>query len=235
MPVGIIVNVLSVVTGGLIGSVVGNRLSEDLKSTMTLVFGLCSMGMGIASIVVMKNMPAVVLAIIFGTLIGRALKITVSIQKLTGFVLGKLMKNQDQGANDLMLTAVVLFCASGTGICGSLESGMTGDHSLLLVKAVLDLFTAMIFASKLGKATAMISIPQFIIMISLFLLSRLIVPLTTGVMIDDFKACAGLILLGTGFRMVDLKPFPTADMIPALVLVMPISYAWVTWLLPLIG
>ncbi|NMA17526.1 MAG: DUF554 domain-containing protein [Clostridiaceae bacterium] len=235
MPVGIIVNVLSVVTGGLIGSVVGNRLSEDLKSTMTLVFGLCSMGMGIASIVVMKNMPAVVLAIIFGTLIGRALKITVSIQKLTGYVLGKLMKNQDQGANDLMLTAVVLFCASGTGICGSLESGMTGDHSLLLVKAVLDLFTAMIFASKLGKATAMISIPQFIIMISLFLLSRLIVPLTTGVMIDDFKACAGLILLGTGFRMVDLKPFPTADMIPALVLVMPISYAWVTWLLPLIG
>ncbi len=235
MPVGIIVNVLSVVTGGLIGSVVGNRLSEDLKSTMTLVFGLCSMGMGIASIVVMKNMPAVVLAIIFGTLIGRALKITVSIQKLTGYVLGKLMKNQDQGANDLMLTAVVLFCASGTGICGSLESGMTGDHSLLLVKAVLDLFTAMIFASKLGKATAMISIPQFIIMISLFLLSRLIVPLTTGVMIDDFKACAGFILLGTGFRMVDLKPFPTADMIPALVLVMPISYAWVTWLLPLIG
>lgn len=235
MPVGIIVNVLSVVTGGLIGSVVGNRLSEDLKSTMTLVFGLCSMGMGIASIVVMKNMPAVVLAIIFGTLIGRALKITVSIQKLTGYVLGKLMKNQDQGANDLMLTAVVLFCASGTGICGSLESGMTGDHSLLLVKAVLDLFTAMIFASKLGKATAMISIPQFIIMISLFLLSRLIVPLTTGVMIDDFKACAGFILLGTGFRMVDLKPFPTADMIPALVLVMPISYAWITWLLPLIG
>jgi uncharacterized membrane protein YqgA involved in biofilm formation len=114
MPIGVIVNVLSVVTGGLIGSVVGNKLSEDLKRTMTLVFGLCAMSMGIASIVVMKNMPAVVLAIIFGTLIGRVLKINLSIQKLTGYVLERLMKHQDREADELMLTAVVLFCASGT-------------------------------------------------------------------------------------------------------------------------
>lgn len=232
MPIGVIVSVLSVAIGGLIGSVVGNKLSEDLKSTMTLIFGLCAMSMGIASIVVMKNTPAVVMAIIFGTLIGRVLKITVAIQKLTGYVLGKLMKHQDQKSNELMLTAVVLFCACGTGICGSLESGMTGDHSLLFVKAILDFFTAMIFAAQLGKATALISIPQLIIMLSLFLLSKLIVPLTTDVMIADFKACAGFILVGTGFRMMDIKPFPTADMIPALVLVMPISYVWVTWILP---
>lgn len=235
MPIGVIVNVLSVVTGGLIGSVVGNKLSEDLKRTMTLVFGLCAMSMGIASIVVMKNMPAVVLAIIFGTLIGRVLKINLSVQKLTGYVLERLMKHQDREADELMLTAVVLFCASGTGICGSLESGMTGDHSLLIVKAVLDFFTAMIFASQLGKATALIAIPQLMIMMFLFLLSKLIVPLTTDIMIADFKACAGFILMGTGFRMMDLKPFPTADMIPALILVMPISYVWVTWILPLIG
>ena len=135
----------------------------------------------------------------------------------------------------MMLTAVVLFCVSGTGIYGSLESGMTGNHSILIAKAVLDFFTAMIFACKLGKITALIGVPQFVIMIALFFLAKVIVPLTTEMMIADFKACGGLILLATGLRMLQLKPSPIADMIPAMILVMPISYAWTTWLQPLFG
>ena len=132
-----------------------------------------------------------------------------------------------------MLTAVILFCVSSTGIYGSLESGMTGDHSILIAKAILDFFTAMIFACRLGKSISFISIPQFLIMISLFLLAKVIVPLTNDMMIADFKACGGLILVATGLRMLQLKPSPIADMIPALILVMPVSYAWVEWLLPL--
>ena len=145
------------------------------------------------------------------------------------------MKGADQETNDLMLTAVVLFCASGTGIYGALDAGMTGNHSVLIAKAVLDFFTAMIFACQLGKATAFIGIPQFAVLIALFVLAKVIVPLTTDTMVADFKACGGFILVATGLRMMKLKPFPVADMIPAMVLVMPISYAWVTWLLPLIG
>ena len=49
----------------------------------------------------------------------------------------------------LMVTAMVLFCASGTGIYGSLTSGMTGDHSILIAKSILDFLTAMIFACQL--------------------------------------------------------------------------------------
>lgn len=235
MPIGVIVDAASVALGGLAGSIVGSKLSENLKQQMNTIFGLCAMCMGISAVVLMRNMPAVVFSVILGTLIGLALKIGASIQKLTGKVLDKVMKDADTEINDLMLTAVVLFCASGTGIYGALDAGMTGNHSVLIAKAVLDFFTAMIFACQLGKATAFIAVPQFAVLMILFALAKVIVPMTDDVMIADFKACGGFILVATGLRMMKLKPFPVADMIPAMVLMMPVSYAWTTWLLPLIG
>jgi uncharacterized membrane protein YqgA involved in biofilm formation len=235
MPIGIIVDVLSVVLGGLAGSAVGNKLSEEKKEQMNHIFGLCAMAMGIASVFLMKNMPPVVLSVIVGTLIGLMLKIGASIQKVTGKVLSGVLKKADRDTNELMLTAVVLFCASGTGIYGALDAGMTGNHSILIAKAVLDFFTAMIFACRLGKATALIGAPQFVVLFALFLLAKVIVPMTTDTMIADFKACGGFILVATGLRMMKLRAFPIADMVPAMVLVMPVSYAWTTWLMPLIG
>ncbi len=235
MPIGIIINVLSVVLGGLTGAIVGNRLSAKVKEEMNLIFGICAMGMGMGSVCLMQNMPAVVFSVIVGSFIGLSLRIGQRIQALTGKALKHLLKNSNAENEDMMLTAVVLFCVSGTGIYGSLESGMTGNHSILIAKAVLDFFTAMIFACKLGKITALIGVPQFVIMIALFFLAKVIVPLTTDMMIADFKACGGLILLATGLRMLQLKPSPIADMIPAMILVMPISYAWTTWLQPLFG
>ena len=112
---------------------------------------------------------------------------------------------------------------------------MSGDHSILIAKSILDLFTAMIFACTLGMVVSAIAVPQFVIFLILFLCAGLIFPLTTPDMINDFKACGGILMLATGFRMIKVKMFPTADMIPAMVIVMPISYIWITYVLPLVS
>lgn len=235
MAIGVFVDVASVVLGGLAGSCLGGKLSNEIKSRMNTIFGLCAMCMGISAVVLMKNMPAVVFSVILGTLLGLALHINDHIESASGKVLARMTKGAEPETKELMLTAVVLFCASGTGIYGALDAGMTGNHSVLIAKAVLDFFTAMIFACKLGKATSLIGIPQGVVLLTLFALAKVIVPVTTDTMIADFKACGGFILVATGLRMMKLKAFPIADMVPAMVLVMPISYGWVTWLLPLIG
>ena len=74
----------------------------------------------------------------------------------------------------------------------------------------------MIFACSLGKAVALIALPQFLIFIALFLLSGCIMPLTTPEMVNDFKACGGIIMLATGFRIAKIKQFPITDMLPAM-------------------
>ena len=233
MPIGVICNVLAVAIGGLIGAKGGRRMSAEFKEKLNLIFGICSMGIGISSIVLMQNMPAVVLALILGTIIGIVTHLGKRIEN-GGNRLAKLIPGQSDTDNALLVTTIVLFCASGTGIYGSIVSGMSGDHSILLAKSILDIFTAMIFACSLGMITSLVAIPQFIIFMILFLCARLIFPQTTPTMVNDFKACGGLIMLATGFRIAKIKDFPIADMIPAMILVWPISYAWAAWIVPML-
>ena len=242
MPVGVMINALSVVAGGLIGALVGHKLSPEFKENINMIFGACSMGMGISTIVLMENMPAVIFALIIGTSIGLAIHLGEKINTAAGgmqkIVSGLIQNNHTETSEEFMatlVTVIVLFCASGTGIYGSIISGMTGDHSILIAKSILDLFTALIFSCTLGLVVSMVAIPQCIIFLLLFFCAGLIYPLTTPVMINDFKACGGFIMFATGFRMIKLKMFPVADMIPAMILVMPFSWIWVNYMLPLVS
>ncbi|MBR2288921.1 MAG: DUF554 domain-containing protein [Clostridia bacterium] len=239
MPIGVICNALAIVIGGLIGAGSGDRLSAEFKETLNLIFGVSSMAIGITSIVLMQNMPAVILSIILGTIIGMAthlgkhiehagLRLEKGISRLTG--------GKSEGADSaLLVTTIVLFCSSGTGIYGSIVSGMSGDHSILIAKSILDLFTAMIFACSLGVVVSAIALPQFVIFMILFSLARLIFPLTTDSMIADFKACGGIIMLATGFRIAKIRAYPIADMIPAMLLVWPVSAMWTNYIVPLLA
>lgn len=242
MPIGIIVNGLSVVFGGIIGALASSHLSPKIKGSLTLVFGVCSMGMGISSIGLMVYMPAVICSVIVGTSIGLLINLGTLINQgaaqmekpISLIFSGQKTSLPREEYISLLVTAIVLFCASGTGIYGSLDSGVSGDHTILISKSVLDFFTAMIFAGSLGMVVPFIAIPQCIIFLAIFFAARFIEPLTTPDMINDFKACGGFLLMATGLRMAKIKDFPVADMIPAMILIMPLSWAWETWILPLL-
>ena len=53
-------------------------------------------------------------------------------------------------------------------------------------------------------------------------------------MIDDFRACGGLIMIATGLRIAGVRDFPIAEMIPAMLLVWPLSRAWTAWIVPIL-
>lgn len=277
MPIGVITNALVVAVGGIVGALAGDKISNAFKENLNTVFGACAMAMGISSIVLMENMPAVVFSVIVGTSIGldmhlgqRIDRAGLMMQKGIGRALSGLQragKEQQELAGKIsaagqtdavgkkdsadstgtvgrtgtadnsavLVTALVLFCASGTGIYGSIVAGMTGDHSILLAKSILDFATALIFACSLGIVVSLIAVPQFLIFMALYLLAGMIYPLCTPGMINDFKACGGILLLATGFRMIKVKEFPVADMIPAMVLALPVSYLWINYIMPLMG
>lgn len=242
MPIGIIINVSAVILGGILGAFLGQGIPDDFKEKLNMIFGASAMTMGVYSIVLMVNMPAVIFSVIAGTVLGMVIhlgsRIEWAAQKMVGAV-SRFLPNTSslpkEDFDNMLITVIVLFCASGTGIYGSIVSGMSGDHSILISKAILDLPTSLIFGCMLGIIVAFIAIPQFIIFIILFLLAGIIFPLTTPAMVNDFKACGGVLLLATGFRMLKLKNFPVADMIPAMAIVMPVSWFWVSYILPLVS
>jgi hypothetical protein len=59
-------------------------------------------------------------------------------------------------------------------------------------------------------------------------------PLTNASMLADFSACGGVLMFATGLRICGIKVFPIGNMLPAMLLIMPFSYLWTTYIIPLL-
>lgn len=232
MVTGPFINAGAVLLGGVLGALLSQRLPERIRTSMTSIFGLASLGIGILLVVKCVNLPVMVLSTLVGTLLGEAC----NMEKGTNTLVSKLQqwltpagKKKAQLNTSFIqsyVAIIVLFCASGTGIFGAMREGMTGDASILIAKAFLDFFTATIFACTLGFAVSAICVPMLLIQLTLAACASLIMPLTTPMMMADFSAVGGMLLLATGLRICGIKMFAVVNMLPALLLAMPISAAW---------
>jgi uncharacterized membrane protein YqgA involved in biofilm formation len=209
-------NSAAIAIGGLTGNALGDRIPERFRTAMPVYFGLCSMGLGIAPVSKVQNAGAMVVAFVFGALLGEVMQIERALEKRVA----------SKDAGGIVVPAMLLFCVSGTGIFGALREGMTGDASILVAKAFLDLITSAIFAARAGIAIAAIAVPQLMIQLSLGALAGTLLPLTTPGMIADFSAVGGLVMIATGFRICGIAKIPVANLLPAMALAMPVSALW---------
>jgi uncharacterized protein len=238
MLIGVMTNSAVILLGGASGALLGRRVPERLRQTLPLTFGLCSIGLGVMLIAKVHYMPAVILALVLGALIGELCYFERGIALMAGRCRGLAERifppvpglSQDEFL-DKFVAILVLFCASGTGIFGAIQEGMSGDPSILYIKSILDLFTAAIFATSLGFMVTTIALPQFLVQLVLALLAAQILPLTTPAMMGDFSCAGGLIMVATGLRIAGIKAIPVANMLPALLLVMPFSALWLHFVL----
>lgn len=235
--IGPYVNGTALLIGSVIGGLIGPRFSKDFRLHMPMVFGCTSIAISVAMVVKVKYLAPVVLAVILGTIIGEIIHLESTIQKMVGYGRKIFEKSTKLSADlnqqeflDKFVSLSVLFCFSGMGIYGSLHEGMTGDPTLLIIKGILDIFTSLIFASTMGITIGILVIPQFIIQALLYCGASLIVPFTNPDMLGDFSACGGIILLSIGLRICGIKNIPVGNMIPALILVMPLSWLWALYL-----
>ena len=220
MPVGVLTDCSCVLIGGLLGTVLGSRFAPALREKLTMVLGFDSMAIGINSIVKANQMTPVVIAVIFGTLLGELLHLEEHITHVFGAVTRKLPHDEANFDMERYITVVVLFCASGFGIYGVLVEGMSGSPAVLQSKAVLDLCTAAVFAVTLGVAVAVIALPMLAVMLALFFAAGAIAPFVTPEMLQDFISCGGVLTIVAGMRVSGIKQYPIANMIPALLLVL---------------
>ena len=92
MIIGPYINALAIISGAVIGAALGGRIPERLRTNLTLIFGLCSMGMGIVMVAKTTNMPAMILSVLLGTIIGELLLLERGINKLASSAKGLVEK-----------------------------------------------------------------------------------------------------------------------------------------------
>lgn len=234
MIIGPYANSLGIILGSLIGFILARAVPKRLHESMPMVFGLCSMSMAVILIMKVSTLPVIILACIIGTIIGELIYVERRINSAAARVRmfaewlspGRQESVSQKEFLELFVALIVLFCASGTGIVGALNEGMNGDASVLYTKASMDFFAALLFSTRLGYVVAFIAIPQIIIQLSLAYAAILILPLTSEIMRNDFYSVGGMLMMATGLRICGIKLFPIANMLPALVIVMPLSALW---------
>lgn len=229
--IGPFVNGAGIAAGALIGAAASGRFPERIRTSLPLSFGVCALGLGVSLVMKLAVMPPVVLAVLVGSALGELLRIEQRLASLARLA-GKASISMSGGGGqseefaERYVALIVLFTASGLGIFGAIDEGIGNGPTMLVTKAILDFFTAMIFAASLGPSVALICLPQMIVQFALLLGAGFLSPLLTSELSGNFSACGGLLMLATGLRIAGIKNFPIANMLPALLFVMPFTSLW---------
>lgn len=221
---GILVCIGSLVIGGLIGIRIGKRITDQLQGYMMQIFGLICFLIAFTSIVRATDLLAVTFSILIGGWIGYVLNLESRVKSGAAWLAKRVGSNtQNEDAASKFSAFLAIICVSSAGIVGSLTAGIDGDQSMLFVKAVLDFPVSCIFAAVIGVSVFYVCIPEAIFFSSLFFLAKFISPILTEACIGNLYACGGMIILTSGLKLLELRDFPTMTLLPALVLVVPIT------------
>ncbi|MGD2105859.1 MAG: DUF554 domain-containing protein, partial [Anaerolineae bacterium] len=161
---GTIINVLTVLVGGMLGTLLGNRLPERMRETIMHAVGLLTLVIGFQLSLETGNILIVLGSLLLGGLVGELLSIEKRIDDI-GRWLERRTATQERSGGEVatssstkattpfshaFLTASLVFCVGPMTILGSIQDGLTGDYTLLAVKSTMDGFSSLAFASTLG-------------------------------------------------------------------------------------
>lgn len=226
--IGTLINFVTVMVGGTLGLLLGGRLSDGLKTIVISAIGLFTLAIGMSSAIKTQNALIPLLALVIGSLIGESIDIDKRLNLLGDWLKQRFERpGSQQNFTLAFVLASLQFCVGPLTILGSINDGLSGDYSLLAIKAVLDGFSAMIFASTFGIGTLFSGATLIIIQGGISLLARWLQPLLVTLpdagmgaqpRVIELSAVGGVILLGLALNILDIKRIKIANMLPALVL-----------------
>ncbi len=216
---GTLINTAAVLVGGLAGTLLGSGLSERIRETVITGMSLVVVALGVKMALETSNILIVLGSITLGGITGEILHLQKKLDSLGNFLEMKISKYPFLSRGKFsqgFVTASLLFCVGPMTILGSIQDGLSGDSSLLMVKSVLDGFAALAFASVLGMGVTFSAIVVLIVQGSLTLGSSLFSEIMTEGMVSELTATGGVIMLGIAVHMLELKKIRLANYLPAL-------------------
>lgn len=235
--IGTLINVATILIGGTLGTVMGSRIPERIRSTVVSGLGLFVLAYGLSMFLDTQNALLVCGSVLIGGLLGEWWKIEDGLTKLGAWLKGKFIKsNGDADANDGrfikgFVMASLVFCIGPMAILGSIQDGLTGDYNMLAVKAVLDGFAALAFASSLGVGVIFSAVMVFLYQGAITLLANQVQSIVTDPMMLEMNAVGGVIVMGIAISsLLELRKIRLGSFLPALVIA-PL----IVWVLGLLG
>jgi uncharacterized protein len=213
---GTLINTLAVLVGAGIGTLVGARLPEGMRQTATHAIGLVTVLVGIQSFLRFDNPLVPLVSMIFGLVVGELLSIDERLKRF-GDALERRFSKGGSPVSRAFVTTSLLFCVGPLTFLGSLQDGISGDYRLLALKSALDFVASLSFASVLGWGVLLSAGSILLVQGGLTLAGALFGAFMDKPMILAMTSTGGVLLVGLGLGLLELKEVRVANMLPALI------------------
>jgi hypothetical protein len=216
--IGTTINVGAILAGSLIGVAIGNRLPAATRGTVMQGLGIVTSVIGLKMALASHNVLIVLGATLAGALVGEFLQISERLDRFGGALEARLAGGRSSHFSEGFITASMVFCIGPMAILGSIQDGLWGDYQLLAVKSTLDGFASIAFASTLGWGVAFASCSVLLLQGGITAFAGTLHALLNDAMVADMTATGGVIIVGIGLKLMDLKDIRLANFLPGLVI-----------------
>lgn len=219
MRIGSVVNAATVVAGSLLGMLVRQRLPERIKAIIFQAVGLATLVLAMQmALQVEGDFLILIFSLIFGGIVGELIRLDSRLEAF-GDALKRRIRIKNDRFTEGLVTAFLIFCVGSMTFVGALNEGLSGDRTLILSKAILDGFTSIVLASVYGVGVLFSALPLFIVQAGLTLLAAQFQTLFPDVLIRQLTAVGGVLILGIGLGLLEIKRIKTVNLLPALAVV----------------
>lgn len=224
---GTLLNVATVLAGTGTGLLIGARMPDRVRSTLTTGLGLFTILIAISMGLRIFDDPAaragdelaVLAAVLAGVAVGELLRLHDGLEALGAWFQRRLATSaRPSRVAEGFVTASLVFCVGPLTILGSIENGLTGDISLLAIKSLLDGVASIAFAAALGPGVALSAITVLVVQGGIAGAAFLVREVMDPVTVLAITSTGGMILLGVALRLLELKAVRVASFLPALIL-----------------
>lgn len=213
---GTLVNTGAVVAGSFLGVMIGKRLPDRVKTIVMQALGLSVLLIGLQMALSGTRPLLVIGSILLGAITGEFMDIEGRITAI-GDWLKRRFRSESSTFVQGFVTASVLYCTGAMVIVGSIRDGTVGDPSILYVKSLLDGVASIAFASSLGVGVAFSALSVFAVQGTITLLASKLAFLQNPGVIEAVTATGGLLILGIGINILEIKQIRVGNLVPALV------------------
>jgi uncharacterized membrane protein YqgA involved in biofilm formation len=214
---GTLVNTATVLVGGLLGLRLGKRVPERMRESVVRVIGLATVALGLRDVLRTENLIFPLLGMVAGVIIGEALRIE---ERISG-IGSRLQRRFASGADGSafvrgFLTASLLYVVGPLTVLGAIEDGSGATPNLYLIKASLDGFMSVVFASIYGVGVLFSAASVFVVQGGLTLLGSQIDSLLVGRVETELYAAGGLAVMAIGLNLLEIAKIRVGSMLPGL-------------------
>jgi len=216
--IGTLINGGAVISGSLVGYLVGHKLGNSMRKSILQGLGLVTILIGLKMAIQTRNILLMLGSVLLGVIIGELLKIDQWLEKLGNLMEGIFQKQGKGRFSEGFVTASIIFCTGPMAILGAIQDGLSGDYQLLGIKSVLDGVAAVAFSATLGFGVAFSSLSILLYQGAITIFAVFLEPILTEPMILEITATGGLLIIGIGLKVLDLVQIKLANFLPALVI-----------------